>query len=669
MSRVFIKSILRWPLLVILAALLLFGGVILLFRIIYQQNPRLTLDFDQDNPTAAQLMQLESNGFFPPEHNKDFGYRWTKPKSNLTYNYLARADYKLRVWVLGPPVSGTPAPLTIKANDQVVASFAAPTNSAPQLHEIEVPANLITDGALKFQVEAPAYEVPNDKRGKLGVLFTRIELERLPGRLLIPPRTLLIALATLALLWILILAGPVLAGLTPGLRRWWFWVATVAVAIGQLLLVANDYAGQPFSLAPGLSDLLYNLGRLAIIEYAIVACIWLSRGFLKWAIRDHQPDPIPTTQKQLDALTSLRYIAALLVMGYHMPLDPDIPFGIYGFLRQGFVGVSLFYVLSGFILCYNYFPAFQNGLSGSQLKKFWFARFARIYPMYILTLTLSLFVKNSFQQVDPVLAVIHVFALQSYLPDKNQVIYAFNGPSWSVSVEIFFYALFPVLIYFGIRYLNTARRLLVAGVIVWVAQLGWQSFSQSWGIDAQEYLFYRFGPGRVCEFAIGLLIGRLFLLWRNRPVKKWEIPFVSILTAIGVVVVINIMFLEKSQFQVYRYGTIYAPAFACLVFWLARYSTPVSRVMAQPALVLLGEASYSFYLLHDLVIRAMTNQYVSTFSGIAQYLLFGLIIIVTTLLSIIAFHWYETPTRLWLRKWFNRAPAEKVSAQPLNLKK
>jgi peptidoglycan/LPS O-acetylase OafA/YrhL len=655
-----------------LAALGLVAGVVLLFRVLYSQTPALTIDFNHPDQTPAQLLQLDEKGFFAAESNKEFGgYRWTQPTFSLDFSYLPRHDYNLRLWAAGP----LSAPVKIEANSQSLAGFTLSANAPPRSYDILIPAQLIKDGAIHLKFQTTPFEPKNDRRGQLGLLVTRLELERQPGGLLLPPRALLQALGLAALLWGLVLAGPVLAALSPGLfRRKGFWLLLLTVAGGQWCWLVLQYAGQPFSLAPSLDNLFYNLARLLLAEYAVVLSVFLSYFFIKWfgasriAGENQPPASNGRPVKQLNALTSLRFFAALLVMGYHLPLAPDLPLGIYGFLRQGYVGVSLFYVLSGFILCYNYFPSFQNSLKSRFLKKFWVARFARVYPMYLLTFVLSLVIKNSFQQVSPGLALLHVFALQSYLPDKTLVINAFNGPAWSVSVEFFFYLLFPFLLFWAVRHLKTPVQILGAAALCWFLQLGLETFCSNLTPDTQEYLFYWFGPGRLCEFLIGILVGKLFLSWQGRPIKPVNFWVAVFLTLLGIAIVAGIMFLPRNEFQIYRYGTIYAPAFACLIYFLARYNTWFSRIMSRPALVLLGEASYSFYLLHDLVIRAMTNQYNFVPPGLAAYLLFGAILIVTALLSLMGFRWYETPTRRWLRGWFDsrgeKLRVEEVSPKP-----
>ena len=87
----------------------------------------------------------------------------------------------------------------------------------------------------------------------------------------------------------------------------------------------------------------------------------------------------------INTLTSLRLIFALMVFGAHCYIISDF-FNIH-FFKEGFVGVSFFFVLSGFIIAYNY----QKKLSENTMTKrrFWVARIARIYPLHWLTLFMA----------------------------------------------------------------------------------------------------------------------------------------------------------------------------------------------------------------------------------------------------------------------------------------
>ena len=178
-------------------------------------------------------------------------------------------------------------------------------------------------------------------------------------------------------------------------------------------------------------------------------------------------------KRRLPALTSLRIIAAIHVVLFHYGLglvhqstDQYIAatrhsaaplhwtayilgHGITNIIAAGSWSVSLFFILSGFILFYNYGDDRENSLDA---KKFWIARFARIYPVYLVgILVMAPFLFHRWA-VDPRFTthkivtggVLSLAMLQSWFPRHYATL--FNGPGWSMSVEAFCYALFPLLL-------------------------------------------------------------------------------------------------------------------------------------------------------------------------------------------------------------------------------
>jgi len=157
---------------------------------------------------------------------------------------------------------------------------------------------------------------------------------------------------------------------------------------------------------------------------------------------------------KIPALTSLRFFAALHVLLFHTRAMGAV-FGPVWFQRLssiGYTGVTFFFVLSGFILVYTY-----SGRSVTA-KKFWSARFARVYPAYafalLLTLPFFLYGVAHFREIGlpfmafetahiKIAAGLEVLLLQSWVPPAAL---SWNAVGWSLSVEAFFYLLFPFLL-------------------------------------------------------------------------------------------------------------------------------------------------------------------------------------------------------------------------------
>ena len=152
---------------------------------------------------------------------------------------------------------------------------------------------------------------------------------------------------------------------------------------------------------------------------------------------------------QLDALTALRFLAAAYVVLFHYDrfFFPDAP--RRDWILLGFSGVTFFFVLSGFILAHTYRAV--DLADPAARARFYRARAARIAPLYLVSLLLGLpwflaWVMKSTPPLQPLLAMGGVLAplgLHAWLPGAAC---SLNCPSWSISVEVLFYVLFPVLL-------------------------------------------------------------------------------------------------------------------------------------------------------------------------------------------------------------------------------
>jgi peptidoglycan/LPS O-acetylase OafA/YrhL len=239
------------------------------------------------------------------------------------------------------------------------------------------------------------------------------------------------------------------------------------------------------------------------------------------------------TLPKLEALTALRFFAAFHVVVFHMRIEgllPPGPWWYENFAAVGYIGVNLFFVLSGFILVYTYAG------TGVSPRRFWQARFARIYPAYSLSLLLSApFFFFAVRHLEiPFLAwskqhlvtacVLTLGLLQSWFP---QAALTWNAVCWSLSVEAFFYLVFPILLLWNREF--TSRKLfwvVVLWSVVSLATAVLYIVVHPDGIDkinsGETTLLWKnvlsFNPlVRLPEFLVGVFAGRLFLSAKTRP--------------------------------------------------------------------------------------------------------------------------------------------------------
>jgi peptidoglycan/LPS O-acetylase OafA/YrhL len=373
---------------------------------------------------------------------------------------------------------------------------------------------------------------------------------------------------------------------------------------------------------------------------------------------------------RLPAITSLRFFAAFHVALFHMNEMGAItgPRWLKSFAAIGYVGVSFFFVLSGFILVYTYAGRTIDN------RDFYRARFARIYPAYLFSLLISLpfFYFGTFQMHVPFFAfaeqhfvlvsMLVLLLLQAWLPAAALM---WNPVAWSLSVEAFFYAIFPSAL---ARYSKLSRTTLFALIpACWLAglaisggylffrpaELGYVS-SNNWSSAVQ---FVKFFPVvRLPEFLMGMACGFLFLRSERSP--KHALP----LTALGLLGVAATTMAARFVPYLMVHTALGGPAFAAVVYGIALEPKWASWLNNR-LLVLFGNASYSFYLLHSMTVwpffHNMQTQQVRNqgFVGI------GLWLIMMLAISCLVYRFIEEPARRKLRphKKAVPLPAEAVA--------
>lgn len=308
----------------------------------------------------------------------------------------------------------------------------------------------------------------------------------------------------------------------------------------------------------------------------------------------------------LGALTGLRFFAAAAIVLHHISgrLMPDDSWNAGGSLAQG---VSIFFVLSGFILAYQY-PA-VNGPAAA--AKFLYARAAKVFPSHLVMLSIWLLVFG-FDGSSTNL-FFNLLLLQSWVP-SGDTYFAYNSVSWSLSTEMAFYAVFPLLMYrvrhFWPAYLGFT--VFLASVCVRVAN-GWALPGYVPGSAAADYLgIVMVNPvARVFEFCCGIAASVLFRSRSARPTRSASSASALELCAI-LLVVFNLTIARETLFPLlpnwgaagsFWFGNSLAPALpaALLIYVLARGEGVLSRFLAWRPMRYLGATSFALYLTHPLV--------------------------------------------------------------------
>ncbi|MDE1155839.1 MAG: acyltransferase [Acidobacteriaceae bacterium] len=362
-------------------------------------------------------------------------------------------------------------------------------------------------------------------------------------------------------------------------------------------------------------------------------------------IRNPEPAPRQPRPPQLPALTSVRFFAALYVALFHMVR----PFERWGrgaeFAGAGYVGVSFFFLLSGFILTYSH--AAEPSLGSVFRKRFYFARFARIYPVYfLLTLAAGVLMRSYFDKPIHLVAYLADFLmLQTW---SIRMVSFFNVPAWSVSMEVFFYLVFPFL------FRRVRPRSLTAGVALllgfWLLAMAMPAVAMAtgaggtWheGFGSFSFWIRRFPPFALPEFLAGVVLGWLYLEHPPAPRRALWMAITAILTLLAL-----LSYADHLPMLMLHNGLL-IPLYALVLVGLSQRHW-LSRALAWGPLVLLGEASYSLYLTHFMLGDAMTEYFgwQQNFRALAVNLPLALAI------SVLLYLCVERPSRKRLLRWWN----------------
>ena len=156
-------------------------------------------------------------------------------------------------------------------------------------------------------------------------------------------------------------------------------------------------------------------------------------------------NPSHAAREQFKSLTGLRFVAACGVLFLHSGSGfshaTRLPAVITTFLKHGYMGVCIFFVLSGFILTYTYTTRLQTA---GAVGYYMLARFARIYPIYLLALLIALPLLASVPDARTATSVL--LLVQSWTPAKSENGYSWIMQAWTLSAEFFFYLLLPFVI-------------------------------------------------------------------------------------------------------------------------------------------------------------------------------------------------------------------------------
>lgn len=346
-----------------------------------------------------------------------------------------------------------------------------------------------------------------------------------------------------------------------------------------------------------------------------------------------------SSHEDLNALTGLRLFAALYVLffhsGSHMFLSLGLPAWTENVLRNGSLGVSFFFTLSGFILTYTYRTTIFNY---KRIASYIVNRFSRIYPVYMLSLFLSVFflVPKFIDGLGSVLLLQSWVPAQAYNPN-NQI----NFVAWTLSIEAFFYLSLPYVLKLS-RSLNVTM-LILCVVALAIVMIGLQLPSTWVGHKRDDFVFpflawVPYPLLRWPEFLMGVMIAHIYAAY---PARKPGYEWMAVASA-----AITMFALTLGQDHFWR--SVAAVTFGLIIFSFAKSDGMLARLLGSKPMLLLGGASYGIYIFQESIrkiIRAVTGEKYDLIGSLAYWPLL-------ILFSVAVYVYVEQPARRWIKAWF-----------------
>lgn len=366
-------------------------------------------------------------------------------------------------------------------------------------------------------------------------------------------------------------------------------------------------------------------------------------------------------EKEIFSLTGLRFVAAFYVFLFHIHIRWPISSHSLAknVLDQGAIGMSLFFMLSGFVLAYRY----ADGRS--TLKDYLINRFARIYPIYAVAALVTLpwiginFVNSSLADTLKwigqlaLLVFSNIFLIQAwflqYFSHWN------DGGSWSISVEAFCYILLPFFLPSLLQ--ASMKRLFVIAAVCWLLAV-LPGLSAALFNGPSNGVFYSMPIFRLPEFLIGVctyLAIRLGFKYRFGAVIQLAV-LVTFFLYLGI---------AGPEMPLYvGHNWIALPVIAFMIFSLSNDRGLVASILASRVFVWLGKISYCFYSFQALIILLLIG-YHDKLIQVAPALSNNKLLAIASLVVLVAlsasgYYLIEEPARRWIRRYHKERAIRRV---------
>lgn len=355
-----------------------------------------------------------------------------------------------------------------------------------------------------------------------------------------------------------------------------------------------------------------------------------------------------------DQITFTRFIAAVAIVILHFG-ESVYPFNkhvLNPFIAHINLGVSYFFILSGFVMIIAYYNRQNPQVSSTG---YYINRVARIFPLYLFALFLVVIqYAASGYEIKWQDVVLGSLGIHAWYPPSS---FTLNFPGWSLSVELFFYALFPLLLNRFYSTFSLRKVALIVGVIWLLSQVFINAalvspFYKGELTNSYFFLFY-FPLLHLNQFLVGNLAGLYVMQLTKGTSRNYDLLILSIL--------LLFLALVKADLHITYHNGLLAVLFVPLIVLITLNRGYITQLFSKKAFVFLGEISFGIYILQYPVYLFCIRVFES--AGIqSKSLIFYLYLLILLLVSAICYRLIEVPARNKIKEAFTK------KAKPVALK-
>lgn len=280
-----------------------------------------------------------------------------------------------------------------------------------------------------------------------------------------------------------------------------------------------------------------------------------------------------------------------------------------------------------------------------KFSQFWLARFARIYPLHLLTLFIAIPLSLKGDATEWITRfVLNIFLVQSFVPSDGIYFY-FNSVSWSISDEWFFYIAFPFLVFLMLK----RKYLKFIPLVILLIPISLLLVKESY----HEKYFYINPLLRLGDFIIGKMLYRVYR--KRKDISYLNNRNTATIAEVASIVILSVfLYFHNMIPQGFRYSCYYWPPMIFLIYTFSYSRGYISDILSNKILVYLGEISFGFYMIHMLVLRyyQYIPKKIPALSSIMPSNTPGVFIIfsISLVSCIVIYKWYELPMNKIIKK-------------------